>query len=379
MATNCEPEAEINKPDRISRVPFGNLEGCPQRLSDALLWLLDDTFHRISEKELKRAVRAMGRRRGMLQKVRKALARVYTTRGDTIRPVDATRLAEWCSIQYLGKRLREKKALGQGVKEKHLKRPRDKGKFMSSPTYSAKTMTEIEVHKHKAQAKAQGYIVGESIFHESTSCLTDDIVTYFIRHAKKHARTAQQNGILSFSNYDQGEVSSRNACCTLHCIYPEASGELAYLDTLSASKSELYHTQLQIVFQQGYRCMHEYLVNNQKGLVERFEACYAYHRSQPSWVFMNRLMSYNTMQEGERIGNIIPHVDTSSTFGTVVILLSDVDDYEQFLVWDDVGVKHTSSKFHRKGATIAFPGSTVHCTVEPSARPHDRYTMNLFF
>ena len=379
MATRCEPEAESIKSDRISRVPLGNLEGLPQRLSDVLLWLLDDTFHRISKEELIRAVKAKGRKTDMMKKVTKALARVYTTRGDTTRPVDAIRLAEWCSIQYCGKRLREKKALGQGVKEKDLKRPREKGKFVSCPTYSDKSMTEIEVVEHKAQAKAQGYIVGESIFHESTSCLTDDTVTFFIGHAKKHARTAQQNGLTNFSNYDQGEVSSRNACCTLHCIYPEASEELAYLKTLPKSESELYHTQLQMVFQQGYKCMLEFLNENQKGLVERFEACYAYHRSQPSWVFMNRLMSYNSMREGERIGSIVPHVDTSSTFGTVVILLSNVDDDEQFLVWDDVGAKHTSSNFHRKGATIAFPGSTVHCTLEPFRRPQDRYTLNLFF
>ena len=374
-----EPQEDAK---RLSKVAVGTLVGVPVPLSDILLWLLDDTFTKIPQKEITRAVRARGRRADMTAIVTRALARLRTPqgKGESTRPADATRLKEWLTHQYYGKRLRVHRVLGQGTKETNLKRPRDRGRFKSIPTYSdPKTMDESQMSTFKKHSMAQGDIVGKDILQESTSRLMSDTVIFLKKHADDHARTAQESGMTNFSNYDQGEVSSRNSCCTLHCIYPLAQQELAYLNRKTKSVFKEYLTQLEMVFKEGYRCMRQYLDASQKGLVKRFDACYAYHGYKPSWVFMNKCPSGTTIKDGERIGNIIPHVDTSATFGTVVILLSDVDEDEQFIVWDDIGTKQTTKNFHKSGSTVAFPGSTIHCTIKPSARPKDRYTLNLFF
>ena len=82
-------------------------------------------------------------------------------------------------------------------------------------------------------------------------------------------------------------------------------------------------------------------------------------------------------------GVVVPHIDTMASFGTVVILLNDVEEQDQLTLYngkmDALGSAVQTTGMHKAGVGCAFRTGVPNAVVGGASREHARYTINIFF
>ena len=98
------------------------------------------------------------------------------------------------------------------------------------------------------------------------------------------------------------------------------------------------------------------------------------------------MMFINELSPG---GSVITHIDTMTTFGTVVMLLTETEITDQLTLFltsmdnvEDVNADSCSvmtKHLHKPGQAVAFSVGMPHALKGGDDRPRVRYSLNIFF